>query len=89
MNWRAFDATANTVIRASTCILLGVALAAGRVQGVQLNSITFLAAALLCVSGLMFFRSLKVDSDRVASVERWAMWYLVGGMAITVSLVCF
>ena len=89
MRGQEFGEKSNAVTHGLTCLMLGVALGAGFVQGVKLDLSTFLAAGFMGASGLAFIWSVKVPKEKVESTERWAMWFLFGGVATIIAKMCF
>jgi hypothetical protein len=58
------------------------------VKGIKPELSTFLAAGFMGASGLAFIWSSRVTKEKVEQAERWAMWFLFGGIATIVAKVC-
>lgn len=86
---REFQDKSKAVTHGLTCVMLGVALAGGVVKGVQPELSTFLAAGFMGASGLAFLWSSRVPKEKVEPTERWAMWFLFGGIATIIAKACF
>lgn len=89
MRGRGFGEKSSAVTHGLTCMMLGVALGGGFVQGARPDLGTFLAAGFMGASGLAFIWSTRVPDEKIESTERWAMWFLFGGIATIIAKVCF
>ncbi len=89
MRGQDFGEKSKPVTHGLTCLMLGVALAGEFVQGAKPGLSTFLAAGFMAASGVAFIWSVKVPREKIESTERWAIWFLFGGIATIMAKVCF